>query len=88
MKKKFKISDAQNGHCYGRCRGDDPVAAVRRLLAAAGYADCDYELEVVHRPRLETELMVSRKGEDMTFVIIREPNASSGRQSGQVARVV
>ena len=76
MKKKFKISDARNGHCYGRCRGDDPVAAVRRLMANAGFADCDYAIEVVNRPRTETELMVSRKGEDLTYIVVRKPSAS------------
>ena len=91
MKKKFKISSARYGHCFGRYRADDAVGAVHKLMDKTGYADYEYAIEVVQRrPCTETELIVSGTGVVPSFIIVRDLNASCGCQDcrkGQVVQV-
>ena len=88
--KKFKIKNARYGHCFGKYRGDDPVAAVQSLMSSAGYADYEYSIEVVERPCTETELIVESTGVVPSFIVVRELNASCGCQdcrNGQIVQI-
>ena len=80
MKKKFKISSARYGHCFGKYRANDAVGAVHKLMARTGYADYEYAIELVQRPCTETELIVSSTGVVSSFIVVRELNASCGCQ--------
>ena len=86
--KKFKIKNARYGHCFGRYAGDDPVAAVHKLMDTAGYAQYEYAIEVVERPCTETELIVTGTGVVPSFIIVRELNSGCGCQSCRGDQVV
>ena len=72
---KYKISNAQSGHCVGKYRASDSVGAVKAFITGTGFKLSDFEIETA-APAAEVVLKVSRRGEDPTLIIVRDTQAA------------